>query len=567
MKNENNKHMANLMEGIHDDNLLKRTISSNSTIQEYNQEAKVIKVLKEDVINTLNNLFENSSLSVLLIHNDKLLRVNDSFNSLLGYAHETEHHLNIFQIVHSEDQFKFSEELKRIYIGEINSLVIKQRYIRKDKSVLICNTNISVVSSDNGDIKYLVAILEDVTQEEERIKMLNTLHILSNSILGKTNLYELAWETARCVAAHLGLEDCVIYRVDSDKAELEQIAAYGVKNPSDFDIYNRLIIPIGEGIVGAVAKSGRAELINDTSKDSRYIIDDSIRLSELAVPIVVDQEVIGILDSEHPNKGYYKEEHLKVFTSVANLVAAQFKSAIHYQNKLESERQKDKLFKALQKSNEELNNFAHVVSHDLKSPLHSMNALVHWVKDSPENSLDVASIGYLELLLGKIEHMDSLIHGVLNYSRIDCDEEKENEVDLNKVVHELVEAIEIPKHIHLSTMELPVIKGDKFRLYQLFQNLLSNAVKFIDKPHGKIEISVITRANYFEFRIKDNGVGIPRKHHDRIFKMFSKLDTKNGGSGVGLTIVKKIVSYYEGDIWLDSVEGEGTSFYFTIRRN
>ena len=555
------------MEGMHNDKLLKRTKSPNSIIQEYDQEAKVIKVLKEDVVNTLNSLFENSSLSVLLIHNDKLLRVNDSFNSLLGYQQNKEQNLTINDIVYEEDQCRFREELSCLYLGERNSLVIKQRYVSRDNRILLCNTNISVVDSDCGGIRYLVAILEDVTQEEEQIKMLNTLHVLSNSILGKTNLYELAWETARSVASHLGLDDCVIYRVDGDKGELEQIAAYGVKNPSDYDIYNRLIIPIGEGIVGAVAKSGVAELINDTSVDKRYIIDDSNRLSELTVPIVVDDVVIGILDSEHPNKGYYKEEHLKVFTSVANLVAAQFKSAIHYQNKLESERQKDKLFRALQKSNEELNNFAHVVSHDLKSPLHSMNALVHWVKESPRNSLDAESIGYLELLLGKIEHMDSLIHGVLNYSRIDCDEEKENEVDLNKVVHELVDAIEIPNHIQLSVMELPVVKGDKFRLYQLFQNLLSNAVKFIDKPQGKIEISVITRAKFFEFIIKDNGVGIPRKHHDRIFKMFSKLDTKNRGSGVGLTIVKKIVSYYDGDIWLDSVEGEGTSFYFTLRRN
>ena len=566
MIHDNQQFRANAKRMNHDVEHLKSNGFNELINEKSDHHSKVLKGLDEDTVTPLTILFENSPLSIVLIDQEALFKANNSFYSLFGLKEDKRQKLNLIDLLYEEERDTFREQLQELMTGALNSLVIKQRYIKNDKSVLICNTNISVVYSDCRTLQYLVVILEDVTQEEERIKMLNTLHILSNSILGKINLYELAWETARSVAAHLGLQDCVVYRVDIGQSELEQIAAYGVKNPSDYDIYNRLTIPIGEGIVGAVAKSGVAELINDTSSDKRYIIDDSIRLSELAVPIIVDEVVIGILDSEHPEKGYFKEEHLKVFASVANLVASQFKSAIHYQNKLESELQKDKLFKALQKSNEELNNFAHVVSHDLKSPLHSMNALVHWIKDSPGNSIEVESIGYLELLLGKIEHMDSLIHGVLNYSRLDCVEEEENEIDLNGVVSELVEAIEIPEHIEINCMTLPVVNGDKFRLYQLFQNILSNAVKFIDKPQGKIEIMVVTRAKHFEFCIKDNGIGISKKYHERIFKMFSKLDTKNNGSGVGLTIVKKIVSYYGGDVWLTSDEGKGTSFFFTLER-
>jgi len=120
----------------------------------------------------------------------------------------------------------------------------------------------------------------------------------------------------------LGFEDCIVYLFDDDNRDrLIQYAAYGPKNPSGYIIDNLISIPIGQGIVGAVAQSGRYELINNTSKDKRYIKDDRTRLSELAVPIILDNQTIGVIDSEHSEKNFFTSYHLKILETIASMVS------------------------------------------------------------------------------------------------------------------------------------------------------------------------------------------------------------------------------------------------------
>ena len=113
---------------------------------------------------------------------------------------------------------------------------------------------------------------------------------------------------------------------------------------------------------------------------------------------------------------------------------------------------------------------------------------------------------------------------------------------------------------------LPNIKGDKTKLQQVFENLLTNAIKFSDKSKGVIEIDFSTKENHYEFSIKDNGIGIDKKYHDKIFKIFHTLNKSKDSSGIGLSIVKKIVSLHGGNIWLESKLNKGTTFYFTLKK-
>lgn len=139
------------------------------------------------------------------------------------------------------------------------------------------------------------------------------------SINQKNTIDEMLWDVARNCIAHLGFEDCVIYLREKDV--LVQKAAWGPKTTLENKIINPIDIPLGRGIVGAVGKSGKPERIADTSLDSRYIIDDDSRFSEIAVPIVSDGEVVGVIDSEHPQKGFYTDRHLQILTTIASLVA------------------------------------------------------------------------------------------------------------------------------------------------------------------------------------------------------------------------------------------------------
>lgn len=143
----------------------------------------------------------------------------------------------------------------------------------------------------------------------------------SKSILGKENEEDLLWDLAKNCIAKLGFVDCVIYIINTQQNVLEQKAAYGPKSPKDKNLYNPVTIRLGHGITGTVAVTGKAEIINDTSKDVRYIVDDEHRLSEITVPIATENAIYGVLDCEHPSKGFFTQQHLKMLSTIASICA------------------------------------------------------------------------------------------------------------------------------------------------------------------------------------------------------------------------------------------------------
>lgn len=233
---------------------------------------------------------------------------------------------------------------------------------------------------------------------------------------------------------------------------------------------------------------------------------------------------------------------------------------------LKAQKERESLLKNLTKSNKELNDFAHVVSHDLKAPLRSMNALVNWLQEDCREFIDNEDINQnFELLIKKIDKMDHLINGILKYASIDKIEHRKKEVDLQEIVESIIDTIHIPKHVQVLIPEkLPTAKGDKFRFHQLFQNLISNAVKYANEKDGKVHITYAVIDGFWEFQIKDNGMGIPEKYHKKVFGIFETLDENNSSTGIGLSIVKKITDMYEGKVWVTSIEGKGATFHFTL---
>lgn len=229
--------------------------------------------------------------------------------------------------------------------------------------------------------------------------------------------------------------------------------------------------------------------------------------------------------------------------------------------------QKENLLSKLEKSNDELQEYAHIVSHDLKSPLRSIDALVAWIKEDNKGKLDDTSLQNFALIGTTLEKMEQLISDVLEYSSVGSDTSEKIDVDTDILVKELIAILYVPDHIEIQVhKQLPIIKGDKTKLQQLFQNLISNAVKFIDKPKGTININVKSIGDYYEFSIADNGMGIEKKFHDKIFKIFHSLNKSKESTGIGLSIVKKIVDLHEGQIWLESELEKGTTFYFTLKK-
>ncbi|WP_369752226.1 PAS domain S-box protein [Flavobacterium sp. WC2409] len=220
----------------------------------------------------------------------------------------------------------------------------------------------------------------------------------------------------------------------------------------------------------------------------------------------------------------------------------------------------------LEKNNKELDQFAYVVSHDLKAPLRAINNLAEWiVEDMPEMPEDVKN--NLGLLRGRILRMENLINGVLDYSRIGRTQIEMETIDIKLMLDQIVETIVPNKDFEVSIADkIPQIFDAKILLYQVFSNIIGNAVKYNDKEIGKIECVYIELPDFHQFKISDNGPGIPKEYQERVFGVFQTIEArdKKESTGIGLSIVKKIIEEKGGDIYIESLESNGTSFIFTI---
>ncbi len=231
---------------------------------------------------------------------------------------------------------------------------------------------------------------------------------------------------------------------------------------------------------------------------------------------------------------------------------------------------RNQILEQLAGANQELKDFAYVVSHDLKAPLRGIKTIAEWITTDYADKLDNDGKEQLGLLAKRVNRMHNLIDGILQYSRIGRIEEEKVVVNLNELLTETIDLLVPPKNITITIEnELPTIECEQTRITQVFQNLLSNAVKYMDKPQGQIKVGCIEENGFWKFSITDNGPGIEEKYFEKIFKIFQSLAPRDESesTGIGLTVVKKIVELYKGKIWLESKVGQGTTFFFTFPKH
>ncbi|MBN1785629.1 MAG: PAS domain S-box protein [Candidatus Methanofastidiosa archaeon] len=230
-----------------------------------------------------------------------------------------------------------------------------------------------------------------------------------------------------------------------------------------------------------------------------------------------------------------------------------------------------KLEVELKKINEDLQNFTFTVSHDLKEPLRNISSLATYLKRDYSDKMDKDGVEFLNMLVSSVSTMSQLVDDLLTLSRVGRKNVDFSFVDFNELINEVVKDIEKfikERNAVVKCSNLPRALVQKTWMKQVFQNLIQNGIKFNDSPTPTIEIGYTNHNFYYEFSVKDNGIGIPKEYHERIFKLFEQLHPREeyGGTGAGLAIVKKIVKEHKGDIWLDSEEGKGTTIYFTIEK-
>ena len=412
-----------------------------------------------------------------------------------------------------------------------------------------------------------------ITNQKEEIEITkqqleatdDTINYFASSLYGKNTVDEILWDVAKNCISRLGLEDCVIYLLDEERSILVQKAAYGPKNPKDFTIHDPIEIPVGQGIVGSVARSGHVVVVHDTSQDPRYIVDDDTRLSELAVPIKHQGRVIGVIDSEHSEKNFYTDYHLKALKTITAICASKIAQAQADEEtqRAEETRQEAEQIKAMDLMKSRF--FANI-SHEFRTPLHLILGPLraHQDEQIPTHELGMMQRNAHRLLrlVNQLMDLSKLEVGELQleYQQADVFEFLRTIADSFVPLTEdkqLTYQIDIPMRAH-------PLRFDPDKLEKIVYNLLSNAIKFTP-VRGTVSIhTAVESPSRLRLSVSDTGLGIPEELQDKVFDRFFQVDGSNTrafeGTGIGLALIKELVDLHGGTITLDSAAQQGTTF-------
>ena len=756
----------------------------------------------------------------------EILKINKEATKLLGLPKDSKiDSISQFSNRHRKEIYKLLsldtlENENEIFNYEFINAKKEKKYVHIKSKILVDSDKIpyahQAIVRDETE-KYL---LDLTVQKQQQFKKFESQIV--KDLLNSNDIFANAFDLVNHIADFLNTDDCVFYGLIN--GELVQLATTNNKLDAHHIIKNKLAIPLDKGVVGRVARNKKGEIINDTSKDKDYIIDDASRLSEITVPILLDNEIVGVIDSEHPQKNYYTKDKLDALSKISILISLHLKNSvsklekslkeieleatknrleiifesysdakiieskarqiefvsiaflklfnipiakqsqliglscesarayfkgfflqendffdrveeiinkqqtvndeilelkdgrffsrsyapiflngkldghiwaykdvtlqINYDKSLKFQNEKyksiidninlglmevdnndvvlatnkafcnmsgydseeligkkakdillknegvkimnakniirkngvddiyeieiitkngevkywlisgapnyningevigtlgihlditeikilnsknEKLISDLTESNFELSNYAQIVSHDLKTPLHSIALCLDWIKEDEENKLSADSSEFITIITNSLIDMNQLISSTLQYSELRSSKKEDNNSETQLVVESIIANIDMNKikSVSINILKpLPNIKLNNTKTKQVFQNLIENAYKYRDvNKKSFVTINWESQNEFILFSIEDNGIGIAEKHFEYIFQVFKKLNNRTDSSGIGLSIVKNIVETAGGKIWFESKLNVGSTFYFTL---
>ncbi len=484
-------------------------LSSGEDITERKNAESTLKLSEEKY----RTLFENAPEGILIADkNSNYLDANDTMCKMLGYTYSEFVGLHAKDIVIQSEYQNIDPALNTINRKEEYNK--EWQFKRKDNSVFSAEVMVTTMPDGN-----LLGLIRDITErkiaEEELIKYnkrLQLLHNIDSAILTAKNQEEIASEVLNAMGKIIPYKHAsfATYNVENSSFNLISIKSIsaefeqniGILNSSDFQFIDI------EGLV-----KGKIQIIEDL----RIQKNPSLRIQKfidvglntiLIFPLVYEKKLIGVLGLLSNSMDAFSNSNIEIITQISYQL-----SIVISQNNLKNEIKKytedleEKIVERtaqLKFSNEELKDFAQIVSHDLKAPLRAISQLSHWLSEDYSDKIDTEGKEHLSMLVSRAKRMDDLIEGILQYSKASKSKEKESIINLNKLVKDVIISLAPPKNITITIdNKLPEILGDATRFSQLFQNLINNAIKFIDKPIGNVNIGCEIGNGFWKFYVAD----------------------------------------------------------------
>lgn len=336
---------------------------------------------------------------------------------------------------------------------------------------------------------------------------------------------------------------------------------YVFANPDYFKIIGNKEI-IGKTVrevFPELENQGIYEILNEVYTDGKHL-----NINELSIDI--NKKGNGVLERIYLNISYHPVFDINGQVEGVSVFAFDITEQVVSRKKIED------FAKSLEISNKELNNFAYVASHDLKAPIRTIANYAQLLERRYKEKLDEKASDYIKLIVNSSSRIHNLIDDLLEHAKISSEINQDSKTDLNEVISTVITELSLSIQENngiVNYSDLPTLKVNQNHMIRLFQNLISNSLKYRSDINPIIEINAEQRNNEWLFSVKDNGIGIDVKYSDKVFEIFQRLHSNDQyeGTGIGLANCKKIVELNGGDIWLESEEGKGTTFYFTLPIN
>jgi PAS domain S-box-containing protein len=493
--------------------------------------------------------------------------VSPYVEKLLGYTAQewVEDPILWYQRLYQEDRARWNTEFSRT-IALAAPFKGDYRFLAKDGRVVWIHGEVTVVRDDAGRPSFLQGIGYEITELKLAEQVLRRSREELDQLV-KARTVEIT-AANRSLEAEIKLRE----RIEADmRRNLKELA--DVKSALDEHAIVAITDPKGKITYAnekfcAISKYARWELLGQDHRiiNSGYHPKEFMR--DLWGTITQGKVWKGeILNRAKDGSLYWVDTTIVPFLGddgkPTQYVAIR---ADITERKRAQERQND-LMGELKEINEQLNQFAYVVSHDLKAPLRAISSLADWLITDYGDKVGESGREQFAMLLGRTKRMNSLVDGILRYSRITRQHEELVTVDVNQLLREVCEMLSPPPGIVVRIEPgLPTLAGERTRLTQVFENLISNAVKYMGKPEGEISIGCEDDVTHWKFHVRDTGSGIEERYYEKIFQIFQTLAARDDreSTGIGLAIVKKNVELSGGRVWVNSTMGVGSTFYFLI---